>query len=107
MNTEIFNIIENQIKNNNIVLYMKGTKEMPSCGFSSAVVNILNKFNLDYITVNVLDDAEIREAIKQYTNWPTLPQLYVMGEFIGGCDIVREMHKSGEFEELLKSKNLI
>ena len=93
--------IESQIAKNKVVLYMKGNKEMPQCGFSAKVVQILNSYGVDYETVDVLADPEIRQGIKEYSSWPTIPQLYVGGKFIGGCDICVEMDQSGELESLL------
>ena len=95
--------IESQLSDNKIVLYMKGTKEMPQCGFSAKVVQILNSYGVDYETVDVLADPEIRQGIKDYSNWPTLPQLYVDGKFIGGCDICVEMYQNGELEPIVKN----
>jgi monothiol glutaredoxin len=95
--------IESQLSDNKIVLYMKGTKEMPQCGFSAKVVQILNSFGVDYETVDVLADPEIRQGIKDFSNWPTLPQLYVDGKFIGGCDICVEMFQNGELEPIVKN----
>ena len=92
--------IENEINNNDVVLFMKGTPQMPQCGFSSKVVAILKKTNTEYTAINVLEDNEIREGIKVYANWPTIPQLYVHGKFIGGCDIVSEMYEQGELVEI-------
>ncbi len=94
--------IGRQIEENAIILYMKGSKDMPQCGFSAQVVNILNLYGVDYETVDVLLDPEIRQGIKDYSRWPTLPQLYVNGNFIGGCDICTEMHANGELGEILK-----
>lgn len=94
--------IGRQIEENPIILYMKGSKEMPQCGFSAQVVNILNYYKVDYETVDVLLDPEIRQGIKDYSQWPTLPQLYVNGNFIGGCDICTEMHLNGELGEVFK-----
>lgn len=105
--TNIHITIENDIKNNDIVLYMKGSKEMPQCGFSAVVASILNQLNVKYLDHNVLIDPELRDAIKIYSDWPTIPQLYIKGQFIGGCDIVKEMYNSGELQELLKQHNLI
>jgi len=103
----IFNRIKQDIAGNDIVLYMKGTKQVPQCGFSATVVQVLERLGVqDFKDVNVLADPELREGIKQFTNWPTIPQLYVKGEFIGGCDIVREMYQSGELKELLHSKGI-
>jgi monothiol glutaredoxin len=90
--------IEAEITGNPVVLYMKGTPVFPQCGFSARVVQILSHVGVPFKGVNVLEDAEIREGIKAYTNWPTIPQLYVKGEFVGGCDIVREMFQSGELQ---------
>jgi monothiol glutaredoxin len=92
--------IEDLVKSNDVVLYMKGTKEMPQCGFSSRVAGVLNYMGVNYTDVNVLADEEIRQGIKDYSDWPTIPQLYVKGEFVGGCDIVTEMTLSGELDQL-------
>ena len=100
-------IIEEHINNNDIMLFMKGTPVFPQCGFSAAVIGVLNHLNIKYDSVNVLDHNDIREGIKEYSNWPTIPQLYVKGEFVGGCDIIREMYESGELKELLVSKGII
>src|ERR1700761_7753247 len=102
----VFTDIENTIKNNKIVLFMKGTKEMPQCGFSATVVQILTRCGVEFKDVNVLADNSLREGIKQFSNWPTIPQLYIQGEFIGGCDIAREMYQSGELQALLKEKGI-
>jgi monothiol glutaredoxin len=99
--------ISEEIKNNPIVLYMKGNADRPMCGFSATVVHILKRFNLPFKDVNILENQELREAIKVFSNWPTIPQLYVKEEFIGGCDIVKEMFESGELEALFQSKGLI
>jgi monothiol glutaredoxin len=99
--------IQNDIDSNDIVLYMKGTKQMPQCGFSATVVQVLERLGVvDFKDVNVLADADIREGIKTFSNWPTIPQLYVKGEFIGGCDIIREMYTSGELKEFFASKGI-
>lgn len=103
MSDKIQDKIKNQIENNKIILYMKGSKEMPMCGFSARVVEILNSYDVDYETVDVLLDQHIRQGIKDFSNWPTLPQLYVDGQFIGGCDICVEMHNSGELEPIVNS----
>ena len=103
---DVTTIINKEITDNDLVLFMKGTPVFPMCGFSAAVVQVLKDIGVEFKSVNVLDNPEIREGIKQYSNWPTIPQLYVKSEFIGGCDIVREMHDSGELLELLKSKNI-
>ena len=99
--------IENEISNNEICLFMKGTPEVPECGFSMAVTNILKLLEVNFKGVNVLADQSIREGIKEYSEWPTIPQLYVNKEFIGGCDIVKEMYENGELKNLFKEKNLI
>jgi monothiol glutaredoxin len=91
---------------NDVVLFMKGTKNSPQCGFSHQVAQILQPLGVDYKDINVLDDATVRDSIKSYTNWPTIPQLYVKGEFVGGCDIVREMFQSGDLQELLNQKGV-
>ncbi len=94
--------IESQIANNKVILYMKGSRDMPQCGFSARVVNILNSYGVDYETVDVLSDPEIRQGIKDYSNWPTIPQLYINGQFVGGCDICVEMDQNGELGGLIK-----
>ena len=94
------------ITENPVMLYMKGTPMMPQCGFSARVVAILNHLKVPFKTANVLEDPDLREGIKQYANWPTIPQLYVKGEFVGGCDIVTELFQSGELETLLAEKEV-
>jgi monothiol glutaredoxin len=95
--------IKDQVTGNPVVLYMKGTPQFPQCGFSSLAVQVLNACGVqDFFSVNVLAEPEIRQGIKQYANWPTIPQLYVNGEFVGGSDIVREMYESGELQKLLQ-----
>ena len=106
MGNEIQESIKSVVESNDVVLFMKGTKETPQCGFSNAIVNILSFMNLDFKDVNVLDDDDLREGVKIFTDWPTIPQLYVKGEFVGGCDIIQDMYKSGELSEVLKSKNI-
>jgi monothiol glutaredoxin len=91
---------------NDVVLFMKGTKNMPQCGFSGQVAQILGYMGVQYKDVNVLEDMGIREGIKSFTNWPTIPQLYIKGEFVGGCDIVREMFQQGELQQVLESKGV-
>ncbi len=98
--------IRKTISENDVVLYMKGTPVFPQCGFSAAVVNVLTHMGVKFSGVNVLEDMAVREGIKQFSNWPTIPQLYVKGEFIGGCDIVREMHQSGELLELFNAQGI-
>lgn len=98
--------IRQTIEANDVVLYMKGTKTMPQCGFSSRVAGILNYMGVEYADVNVLADAEVRQGIKDFSDWPTIPQLYVKGEFVGGCDIVTEMTLSGELDALFETKGV-
>ena len=98
--------IKDTVTSNDVVLYMKGTKSMPQCGFSSRVAGVLNFMGVDYQDVNVLADDAIRQGIKDYSDWPTVPQLYVKGEFVGGCDIVTEMTLSGELDTLLADKGI-
>ena len=102
----IFSVIQEQIEKNPVVLYMKGTADFPMCGFSAAVVQVLQNLGVDFKDINVLEDPEIRQGIKEFSEWPTIPQLYVKGEFIGGCDIVREMFTSGELKNLLEEKKI-
>ena len=98
--------IKNEISSNDVVLFMKGTPVFPMCGFSAATVQILTNLGVKFNSVNVLDSDEMREGIKTYSNWPTIPQLYVKEEFVGGCDIVKEMFESGELLELLNTKGI-
>lgn len=98
--TDVKTRIDETVKENTVVLFMKGTKEMPQCGFSSRVAGVLNYMGVDYTDINVLADEEVRSGIKEYSDWPTIPQLYVKGEFIGGCDIVTEMTLSGELDTM-------
>jgi monothiol glutaredoxin len=98
--TDAKNRIDETVKSNDVVLYMKGTKDMPQCGFSSRVAGVLNYMGVNFADVNVLADEEIRQGIKDYSDWPTIPQLYVKGEFVGGCDIITEMTLSGELDTL-------
>jgi len=95
--------IEKDVKGNKVMLYMKGTPDAPMCGFSAQVVNVLKTYNVPFKSFNVLEDESIRQAIKEYADWPTIPQLYVNGEFIGGCDIMMELHQSGELKKLLET----
>lgn len=101
---KIFEEIDNLVQNNNVVLFMKGTAKFPQCGFSASVVSALNNLGVEFKDVNVLENMELRSAIKDYSDWPTIPQLYVKGEFIGGCDIVREMLETGELQQVLDVK---
>ena len=96
--------IQQEITANPVMLYMKGTPQFPQCGFSSRVVQILNHMGVTYASANVLEEPELREGIKQFSNWPTVPQLYVGGEFIGGCDIVTEMFQSGELQDVIQER---
>jgi monothiol glutaredoxin len=98
--------IRKDITDNDVVLFMKGTPNFPQCGFSAAVVQVLNHLGVPFKGVNVLADDTIRQGIKEFSNWPTIPQLYIKGEFVGGCDIVREMAESGELQEYLKEKQV-
>jgi monothiol glutaredoxin len=95
------------ILKNDVCLFMKGVPEAPQCGFSMTVSNILKHLNVNFKGVNVLEDEKIRQAIKEFSDWPTIPQLYIKGEFVGGCDIVKEMFEKGELKDLLQNKNLI
>ena len=98
--------IQNIIDENDVLLFMKGTPVMPQCGFSAAVVGVLSHMGIKYNSVNVLEDPEIREGIKEFSDWPTIPQLYVKKEFVGGCDIIREMHESGELSQYLNEAGI-
>lgn len=106
MENIIFDRINKDLKNSDVVLYMKGTAIFPQCGFSAAVVQILSQLGVRFTDINVLEDNDIRQGIKDFANWPTIPQLYVKGEFVGGCDIIREMYESGELQDLLKDKGI-
>ena len=99
--------IRDIVQSTDVVLFMKGTKSMPQCGFSSRVAGVLNYMGIDYTDVNVLADPEIRQGIKDYSDWPTIPQLYVKGEFVGGCDIVTEMTLSGELDQLFEANGIV
>ncbi len=98
--------IRSTVNSNDVVLFMKGTQQFPQCGFSAQVAQIIALLGVDAKDVNVLEDMSIREGVKQFANWPTIPQLYVKGEFVGGCDIVREMYEAGELQELLSTKGI-
>ena len=106
MENIVFDRIRTDISSNDVVLYMKGTAVFPQCGFSAAVVQILSQLGVTFKDVNVLEDSTIRQGIKDFASWPTIPQLYVKGEFIGGCDIVREMAQVGELQSLLREKGV-
>ena len=110
MKNSLFDVtenIKNEIKNNDVVLFMKGTPVFPMCGFSAATVQILTDLGIKFSSINVLDSDEMREGIKKFSNWPTIPQLYVKEEFIGGCDIMKEMSESGELLELFNSRGIV
>ncbi len=106
MENEIEKFIDDSIENNDVVLFMKGTTDFPQCGFSANVVSILKKFNVEFLDVNVLESDDLRDSIKAYSDWPTIPQLYIKGEFIGGCDIVKELFSTGEFEQILQNQKI-
>lgn len=106
MENIIFERIKKEIADTDVVLFMKGTAIFPQCGFSAAVVQVLSQLGVAFSDINVLEDNDIREGIKEFSNWPTIPQLYVKGEFIGGCDIVREMYETGELTDLLSEKGI-
>ena len=107
INIDVTESINNEIKSNDVVLFMKGNPDFPMCGFSAAVVEVLKNIGVEFHSINVLDNDEMREGIKKYSNWPTIPQLYVKEEFIGGCDIVKEMNDNGELLELFKTKGVL
>ena len=100
------NFIQNQIDNNDVCLFMKGTPDAPQCGFSMAVTNMLKLLEVNFQSVNVLEDQKIREGIKVFSDWPTIPQLYIKKDFVGGCDIVKEMYESGELKKILEEKGI-
>ena len=106
MDDKTKNTIQNHIDNNEVCLFMKGTPDAPQCGFSMAVSNMLKILEVNFQGINVLEDQSIREGIKTYSDWPTIPQLYVKKEFVGGCDIVKEMYESGELKKLLDNKGI-
>jgi monothiol glutaredoxin len=107
-NENVMKVIDEWVKNNDVVIFMKGTREMPRCGFSNFVVQILNFYKVKNAkVVNVLENPVIRESVKEYSNWPTYPQLYIKGSLIGGCDIIREMHENGTFKELVEREGVI
>ena len=106
MDDQTKNLIKNHIDTNDICLFMKGTPDAPQCGFSMAVTNILKILEVNFKSVNVLENQSLREGIKLYSDWPTIPQLYIKKEFIGGCDIIKEMYESGELKKVLESRNI-
>jgi monothiol glutaredoxin len=105
-NMSIEQFIDSEVKSNDVVLFMKGTPQFPQCGFSGQVVQILDHIGVGYKGLNVLESADLRNGIKTYSNWPTIPQLYVKGEFVGGCDIIREMFQAGELQQLFADKGI-
>ncbi len=107
MDSDVKNLIEQEINDNKICLFMKGTPDAPQCGFSMAVSNILKILEVKFKGVNVLENQKLREGIKKFSDWPTIPQLYINKEFVGGCDIVKEMYENGELKEILKKNSLI
>jgi len=100
------NLIQNHIDNNEVCLFMKGTPEAPQCGFSMAVLNMLKILEVNFQTINVLEDQSLREGIKIFSDWPTIPQLYIKKEFVGGCDIIKEMYENGELKKILEDKEI-
>ena len=106
MDQPIKEIIENEINNNDVCLFMKGTPDAPQCGFSMAVINMLKILEVKFKGVNVLENQEVREGIKEYSDWPTIPQLYIKKEFVGGCDIIKEMYESGDLKKILEEKEI-
>ena len=106
MSNPVFDRIRDDISSNDVVLYMKGTPIFPQCGFSAAVVQVLTHMGVKFKGIDILTDPSLRQGIKEFANWPTIPQLYVKGEFVGGCDIVREMFQTGELQELMQSKGV-
>ena len=106
INIDVTESINNELNTNDVVLFMKGTPDFPMCGFSAATVQVLKNLGINFSSVNVLDSNDMREGIKKFSDWPTIPQLYVKKEFIGGCDIVKEMYESGELLELLNSRGI-
>ena len=106
MDQQTKDLINKEIENNDVCLFMKGTPDAPQCGFSMAISNILKILEVNFKGVNVLENKQIREGIKEYSEWPTIPQLYIKKEFLGGCDIIKEMYENGELKKILKDKNL-
>ena len=106
MDQQTKDLINKEIENNDVCLFMKGTPDAPQCGFSMAVTNILKILEVNFKGVNVLENQQIREGIKEYSEWPTIPQLYIKKEFLGGCDIIKEMYENGELKKILEEKNI-
>ena len=107
MDQQTKDLINNEITNNEVCLFMKGTPDAPQCGFSMAVSNMLKILEVNYKGINVLENQSLREGIKEFSEWPTIPQIYIKGEFIGGCDIIKEMYENGELKKILEEKNII
>ena len=106
MEQQTKDLINNEITNNEVCLFMKGTPDAPQCGFSMAISNILKILEVNYKGINVLESQSLREGIKEFSDWPTIPQVYIKGEFVGGCDIVKEMYENGELKKIFESKNI-
>ena len=106
MNEAINNLIKNEIEQNDVCLFMKGTPDAPQCGFSMAISNMLKVLQVNFKSINILENEELRQGIKEFSDWPTIPQLYIKGEFLGGSDIVKEMYESGEFQKKLSEKSI-
>ena len=106
MDDQTKNTIQNHIENNEVCLFMKGTPDAPQCGFSMAVINMLKILDINFKGINVLEDQSLREGIKTFSDWPTIPQLYIKKEFVGGCDIIKEMYENGELKKILTEKNI-
>ena len=106
MDDQTKNIIQNHIDTNEVCLFMKGTPDAPQCGFSMAVSNMLKILEVSYVGINVLESQSLREGIKEFSDWPTIPQVYIKGEFVGGCDIVKEMYENGELKKIFKEKDI-
>tara|TARA_B100000767_G_scaffold261867_1_gene273964 strand:- start:340 stop:672 length:333 start_codon:yes stop_codon:yes gene_type:complete len=106
MDDQTKNLINNEITNNDVCLFMKGTPDAPQCGFSMAVLNMLKILEVNYKGVNVLESEALRNGIKEFSDWPTIPQIYIKGEFVGGCDIVKEMYENGELKKILEDKGI-
>ncbi len=102
MDAQLQKRIEDQLKSNKVILFMKGTPQMPQCGFSAKAVNMLQSYDVPFVTFNILNDEDIRQGLKEYSDWPTYPQLYVNSQLIGGCDIITELHENGELKEILQ-----
>jgi len=107
MKNEVLERISREVQDNDVVLYMKGSAAFPQCGFSAAIVQILESLGIPFVTVDVLGNATLRQALKEFADWPSTPQLYIKGEFVGGCDIVREMHSAGELHAFLAEKGIL